>query len=244
MCLISAKCIQKVNLSSCVLVLSDSQLVRHCSEDSLCATFIFLLWLHTALFASCWAAGGAASPWSSIPLEPLITGTHYLSPLDPEGHKHTRWQKKKKTENNYVFKKEFKCFVFFRFCLRSQQQSLIPPPPCLTQKYEVRRLVANCRKNIIPKMWESCDPLLTFILQPLEYPSPAASPLVQLFVDLLKHLLHLPWRCLVELLWDRKTERDRNTGRWVSLPSVMIPQLYDWKLLMCPFIRYWKHFDT
>lgn len=76
-------------------------------------------------------------------------------------------------------------------------------------------------------MWESCDPLLTFILQPLEYPSPAASPLVQLFVDLLKHLLHLPRRCLVELLWDRKTERDRNTGRRVSHASVMIPQLCD-----------------
>lgn len=44
----------------------------------------------------------------------------------------------------------------------------------------------------IPKMWETSGPLLTFILQPLEYPSSAASPLVQLFVDLFKHLLHLP----------------------------------------------------
>lgn len=57
-----SKCIQQVHLTSCVLVLSDSQLVRHYSEDLLCATFIFLLRLHTALFASCWAAGGAASP--------------------------------------------------------------------------------------------------------------------------------------------------------------------------------------
>lgn len=147
MCLISAKCIQQVNLTPCVLVLSDSQLSRHCSEDSLCATFIFLLWLHTALFASCWAAGGAASPRSSIPLESLITGTHYLSPLDPEGHKHTVTTKKKKKGKELCFQERIQMFCFFQVCLHSQQQSLIPPLPCLTQKYNVRRLVANCRKK-------------------------------------------------------------------------------------------------
>ena len=60
-------------------------------------------------------------------------------------------------------------------------------------------------------MREACGPLLTFILQPLEYPSSAASPLIQLFVDLLKHLLHLPGRCLVELLWDKKKQKETET---------------------------------
>lgn len=58
-------------------------------------------------------------------------------------------------------------------------------------------------------MWEACGPLLTLILQPLEDRSITASPFVQLFVDLIKHLLHLPRRCLVELLWDRKTKVDK-----------------------------------
>lgn len=59
----------------------------------------------------------------------------------------------------------------------------------------------------VPKMWKTSGPLLTFILQPLEYPPSAASSLKQLFVDLFKHSLHLPWRCLIKLLWDRKPER-------------------------------------
>lgn len=44
----------------------------------------------------------------------------------------------------------------------------------------------------IPKMREASGPLLTFILQPLEDPSSTASPLIQLFFDLFKHVLHLP----------------------------------------------------
>lgn len=63
--------------------------------------------------------------------------------------------------------------------------------------------------NNAPKMWETRGPLLALILQALEDASPAASPLVQLFVDLLKHLLHLPGRRFVELLRDEKTAGER-----------------------------------
>lgn len=62
--------------------------------------------------------------------------------------------------------------------------------------------------NNAPEVWEARGPLLALILQALEDASPAASPLVQLFVDLLKHLLHLPGRRFVELLRDVK-----NSGR-------------------------------
>lgn len=58
-------------------------------------------------------------------------------------------------------------------------------------------------------MWEPCGPLLALILQALEDASPAASPLVQLFVDLLKHLLHLPGRRFVELLRDEITAAEQ-----------------------------------
>lgn len=58
-------------------------------------------------------------------------------------------------------------------------------------------------------MWEPCGPLLALILQTLEDASPGASPLVQLFVDLLKHLLHLPGRRFVELLRGEKTEAEQ-----------------------------------
>lgn len=54
-------------------------------------------------------------------------------------------------------------------------------------------------------MWKPRGPLLALILQALEDAFPTTSPLVQLFVDLLKHLLHLPGRRFIELLRDEKT---------------------------------------
>ena len=44
----------------------------------------------------------------------------------------------------------------------------------------------------IPQMWEACGPLLTLVLQPAELSAGPAPSLVELPVNLLKHLLHLP----------------------------------------------------
>lgn len=79
-----------------------------------------------------------------------------------------------------------------------------------------------------PEVWEARGPLLAFILQSLEDASPSASPLVQLFVDLLEHLLHLTRCRLVELLRDREWgERDVETQeeRGASQSWVLTHQL-------------------
>lgn len=78
----------------------------------------------------------------------------------------------------------------------------------------------------VPKMREASGPLLTLLLQPPEDPSPGASPLVQLFVDLFKHLLHLPRCCFVKLLWERRTKKKKNSSIHLHM---------DWASQRCGF---------
>lgn len=68
----------------------------------------------------------------------------------------------------------------------------------------------------VPKMREASGPLLTFVLQPLEDPGPGASALVQLSVDLFKHVLHLPRRRFVKLLLGKTQKGSGHHTDWVS----------------------------